>query len=398
MLGRMHVVRPRFGLWLLVSGLLATAACSAGSQGHSVEELDTGGGGGGDSDLDGSEPTDAEPGFDVTIDTTPEDAASLDASCASTEAAAIKPPVDVIMSIDQSGSMSDDIANVKNNVNKLSDYLKKTGLDYRVVMIGTPGTGTYNICVPPPLGLGAPSCGSNPPIFRSVNQNVQSLDTLKLILSTYSSAVGTPTAWADFLRKDAVKVFVPVTDDNSTAVKGLDFDTQLLAKPGGQFGTAAKRNYVMFPIIGAPAYPAETPKCGSNAVNTGPEYIAVAKLTKGKWFPICLTDFGPVFEEIAKDIASSVACELTIPPPPAGETLDPKKVNVSYTPGTPPGPPEDILLDDSKPCDAGANGWQYNADKTKVLLCGDACTKVKADLGAKVNVQFGCETKVKPPS
>ncbi|MEO7091844.1 MAG: hypothetical protein ABI175_01255, partial [Polyangiales bacterium] len=159
-----------------------------------------------------------------------------------------------------------------------------------------------------------------------------------------------------------------------------------------------KRNYVMYPICGAPAFPAETPKCGSNAVNTGSQYLAVAKLTKGRWFPICLTDFGPVFEEIAKNIATSVACELSIPPPPKGETLDPSKVNVSYTPGTPPGPAETVLRDDSKPCDAGANGWQYNADKTKILLCGDACKKIKADLGAKVNVQFGCETKIKPPA
>lgn len=375
-----------------------TTACSAGSKNGETDPLDVGSPGGDTSGVLDGTPSDGEPGFDVSLDSAIDDAGPIDASCATTEAAAIKPPVDVIMSIDQSGSMSDDIANVKNNVNKLSDFLKKTGLDYRVVMIGTPGTGTFNICVPPPLGVGAPSCASNPPIFRSVNQNVQSNDTLKLILSTYSSATGSATAWADFLRKDAVKVFVPITDDNAKGVLGADFDTQLLAKPGGQFGTAAKRNYVMFPIMGAPAFPAESPKCGSNAVNTGPEYIAVAKLTKGKWFPICLTDFGPVFEEIAKDIATSVACELTIPPPPKGETLDPAKVNVTYTPGTPPGAPTDVLRDDSKPCDAGANGWQYNADKTKILLCGDACTKVKADLGAKVNVQFGCETKFKPPA
>ena len=79
--------------------------------------------------------------------------------------------------------MSDDIKNVKTNVNKLSDFLEKTGLDYRVVMIATPGTGTFNVCVPAPLGVGAPTCASNPPIFRSVNQNVQSHDALKWILT-----------------------------------------------------------------------------------------------------------------------------------------------------------------------------------------------------------------------
>jgi hypothetical protein len=102
-----------------------------------------------------------------------------------------------------------------------------------------------------------------------------------------------------------------------------------------------------------------------------------------------------VFEQIAKNVASSVACELTIPPPPTGETLDPKKVNVTYTDGS--GTTTSILQDASKACDMGANGWQYSADGTKILLCGDACTNAKADLSAKVSVQFGCETKVKPP-
>ncbi len=315
-----------------------------------------------------------------------------EAACAKSQAAAKKVPIDVIVSVDQSGSMSDDIANVKANINKLSDFLNMTKLDHRVIMVGTVGTGKYQICVPPPLG-GA-NCAAKPPLFNTVNQNVQSKNTLSLLLSTYDLTSG-DKAWKPVLRKDALKVFVPITDDNST-LTGVEFDKQLLAKPGGQFGDAKKRNYVVFPIMGAPDFPKETPKCGSNAVNTGSEYISLVKLTKGKWFPICLTNFGPVFEEIAKTAASKVACELGIPEPPKGETLDPTKVNVTYTPGG-TGKDEAILQDTSKPCDAGANGWQYNADKSKILLCGTACAKVQADPAAKVNVEFGCETQIVVP-
>ena len=118
------------------------------------------------------------------------------------------------------------------------------------------------------------------------------------------------------------------------------------------------------------------------------------KLAGGKWFPLCSTDFGPLFIDIAKSIATRVACELTIPPAPTGEKLDPNKVNVTYTPAS-GGMPETILKDDSKPCAGGANGWQYNADKTKILLCGDACKKAQSDLGGKVNVAFGCGTQFK---
>lgn len=314
-------------------------------------------------------------------------------ACAKSQAAAKKVPIDVIIGVDQSGSMNDDIANVKANINKLSGFLEKTKLDYRVVMVAKVGTGTYDVCVPAPLG-GA-SCASKPPTFRTSNQVIGSYDVLQKFLSTYDATSG-DKKWSDVLRKEALKVFIPITDDNSKSIKGAEFDKQLLAKPGGQFGTAAKRNYVVYPIIGAPAFPTETPKCGSNAVNTGVEHLAVAKLTGGKWFPICLKDFGPVFEEIAKTAASKVACELGVPPPPSGSTLDPDKVNVVYTPGA-GGASETILQDTSKPCDAGANGWQYSADKTKILLCGATCAKIQADTAAAVDVEFGCETKIVVP-
>ncbi len=314
-------------------------------------------------------------------------------ACAKTQAAAKKVPIDVILGVDQSGSMNDDIANVKANINKLSAFLDKTKLDYRVVMVAKVGTGKYDVCVPPPLG--GSNCASKPPTFRTSNQLIDSFNVLQKFLSTYDATSG-DLKWSDMLRKEALKVFIPISDDNSKVLKGADFDKQLLAKPGGQFGTAAKRNYVVYPIVGAPAFPAETPKCGTNAVNTGPEHVAAAKISGGKWFPICLKDFGPVFEEIAKSAASKVACELGVPMPPNGATLDPDKVNVVYTPGA-GGASETVLQDSGKPCDGGANGWQYNADKSKILLCGATCAKIQADTSAAVDVEFGCETKIVQP-
>jgi hypothetical protein len=308
---------------------------------------------------------------------------------------------------------------VKANINKLSDFLKATKLDYRVVMIASHGAPhhtssfmkAYEVCVPAPLG-GAKCGAPNAPLFKQVNQNVQSFDTLKIILTTYDEKSG-DREWASTLRKDALKVFVPVTDDDSLQLRtdcteeemikpstkawchpdAARFDKALLAKPGGQFGTAERRNYVMYPIVGAAAFPSEK-TCGSNAVNNGKQYLELAKLTKGKWFPICAKDFGPVFAEIAKNVAERVACELKIPDPPTGETIDHDKVNVTWTPSG-GGTPATIKQDSSKPCEGGANGWQYDAAKEKVILCGDACAKVQADPGSKVDLELGCSTQVK---
>jgi len=308
--------------------------------------------------------------------------------CAKAEAEAVRPPVDVIVSVDQSGSMSDDIANVKANINKLADFLKNTGLDYRVVMIGTVGTGSYDLCVPPPLG--GPSCASNGTTFRTVNRNVQSSDTLDIIVSTLSQTTG-PMAWRDFLRPESIKVFVPITDDDSYQLTATAFDSQLLgAAGGGLFGTPTLRKYVFYPITGAAAFPSES-TCGSNAVNNGKVYLDLAKRTKGKWFPICATNFAPVFEEIGKSVASTVACELAIPEPGDGTELDLGQINVKIA--SPDGKTQDILQDGSSCNDA--NGWQYDASKTKIILCGDACAAARGDTGTKVTVEFGCETKVK---
>lgn len=312
-------------------------------------------------------------------------------SCATAQAAAIKAPLDIIVVVDQSGSMSEELTSVKQDINQLSSILATTAIDYRLVMIGTVGTGTYEVCVPPPLG--GPGCASNGTIFRAVDEHIESNDALKLVIKTLTNPTAT-TEWASFLRPNALKVFIPVTDDDSKGSQGLtaaEFDAQLIGTT--LFGTDAKRNYTFYPIIGAAAFPSEA-KCGTSPVNTGPTYIQLAKMTNGKWFPICGAAFASAFAEMGKTLAAGLSCELSIPAPKEGDTLDPDRVNVKLT--SPDGKTvTDVLQDKSAGCDAGANGWQYSADGTKVLLCGDACEAVRADPNTKIDIEFGCQTKVK---
>ena len=413
-------MKLRLGLLL---GFATLAACSGSSSTNDEPglgsdkdasasgEAATGEDGGAGFDIGPGEDTGGGGGDDATVADTgsaPVDTGPADATCATSEVVAAKPPVDVILAVDQSGSMTDgDILNVRNNVNKLSDYLKATGLDYRVVMIANVGTCAATsttcapICVPPPLGGPTADCdnktkalrNSNPPIYRTSNQSVSSTNALSLVLSTYDSTV-VGVGWKDAIRPESFKAIIPITDDNSSLAAAA-FDTSLLAKlPAGTFGSSTDRKYAAFPIMGAAAFPSEA-KCGATMVNNGPNYISLVKLTGGKWFPLCTKDFGPVFIDIAKSIASKVACEVGVPAPPPGETFDPTKVGVVYTPSS--GGSVPISRDDSKPCASGANGWQYSADGKKILLCGTACAGLKADPGGKVSVQFGCAGKPPPP-
>jgi hypothetical protein len=87
----------------------------------------------------------------------------------------------------------------------------------------------------------------------------------------------------------------------------------------------------------------------------------------------------------------AIGCELDVPTPETA-TVDPDEVNVVYTPSG--DTPRTIPQDSTVPCDV-ARGWQYSADKKKIVLCGATCATVRQDPGAKLQVAFGCKTEVR---
>ena len=86
-----------------------------------------------------------------------------------------------------------------------------------------------------------------------------------------------------------------------------------------------------------------------------------------------------------------LACEIAVPTPTQG-TLDPMKVNVSYTPG---GGSEQTIgkVADEASCGA-SGGWYYddNANPTMIILCPSTCDGVQADDEGKIEVVLGCTT------
>ncbi len=101
-------------------------------------------------------------------------------------------------------------------------------------------------------------------------------------------------------------------------------------------------------------------------------------------------DLAKALGKITSDKALS--CVFDVPKSSGGVKVDLNKVNVTFTPST--GKAVDVLKDDTEPCNDGANGWQYSADKTKLFLCGDICDDVKADDGGEVRIVLGCPTEI----
>jgi Mg-chelatase subunit ChlD len=87
----------------------------------------------------------------------------------------------------------------------------------------------------------------------------------------------------------------------------------------------------------------------------------------------------------------NLPCEIVIPDPGLGETIDFDKVNVDFVDSS--GQKERIAQDTA--CNGA--GWHYdNPDApTKIILCGASCDAVQQDLGGNLQVAFGCDTIIK---
>ncbi len=360
-----------------------------------------------------------------------------DSACAnvSAEATLIERPMDIIIIVDNSGSMGAEIQSVENNINdNFANIMASSGIDYRVILIAEHGeaSGPESICIDPPLN--SETCPSsipnntepaiNPPIFYHFdNDDVHSHDSWCKLLDWYdeSDRYGlAPNGWSQWLRDDSFKVFIEITDDGVNCSSGgysfddddnvsggesaaQQFDEDLLALSPAHFGTASKRNYMWYSIVGIepnnpstapwlPTDPVITGQC-SSAPDPGTGYQALSNMTGGLKFPVCEgAGFDSVFQAIAEGVVegAAVPCEFGIPTLDAG-IIDPNQVKVEYTPGNGDPPITYDPVANEAAC-AGGDGFYYDdpVNPTKVTLCPATCDTVQADEGASVVLLLGC--------
>ncbi len=308
-------------------------------------------------------------------------------------------PVDIIIAIDNSGSMSEEAAEVRTNINNFASIIASSGLDYRVVLISS-AAGSTGVCVPAPLGTGAPACASGPEgRLLHIQRSVGSTNAPALVLSQYPM-------YQSFLRMDSAKVFLWITDDESSAQTADSFRTALAAlEPAGMFDIQIHNS-----IVG---YYGETPAtwstrsagaCGSLA-RVGASYMRLAQCltnanapvpdcTPGRTGRVCEADWSTIFEEIARGVVSGipVACEFEVPTPPVGQSIDLELVNVSVL--TTGGVVERTLNQVANEAACTPDGWYVDdpVTPTRITFCTDACRAVQMVPDANVNIDIGCFT------
>jgi hypothetical protein len=354
---------------------------------------------------------------------------------AQAEAMLVREPVDIIIVLDNSGSMSEEMGAAEQNINvNFATILDEAGTDYRVILLSRHRQGeregtdeseaNTSICVTEPLS-GLARCPSENPVFSERffqwGGKIESHDALNWMIDAYDqepedddAADLAPNGYGEWLRTGAKKVFVVMTDDdeaNDDDDTPLTVDTflaGLTAKDQASFGMPQTPAFIFHSIIGVlekadptaaylPTEPLVTEQCEGNGADieaTGETYQELSRLTGGLRFPLCqFPGYDAVFRAIAENVIvqTNVACEFDIPEPPAGTELELDKVAVRQTRSN---GMERQFLQAATPADCQADAFYIDAASNQVHLCPEACEAVRSDPESSVDVLFTCMSTI----
>jgi hypothetical protein len=295
-------------------------------------------------------------------------------------------PVDIIWALDNSGSMDEEASLVQDQINGFASSIFMSGIDYRVMVITAPGF----VNVPPPLGTDAEH-------FLRVDADVQSHNAFEVLLAQW------PT-YSPFMRAGSAVHIIVVTDDESD-MNETEFKSRMEANLGAgrtfTFHAVASEDTTHCPPPPIPCFIMMAGCAGPHgeAADIGHTYYRLAALTGGQTHSICAADWSPLFTRVRDSVVSSasIPCVYTIPDPPAGETFDPTKVNVTFTNGAGVETTLPRAIDEARCTSATGmpeRAWFYdnNDAPTRINLCPAACDFVGSDAAGRLVIVLGCDT------
>ena len=388
---------------LMAISLVFFAGCSDNAANGDVD-------GGQDLDgVDGSSAGDGEDGSQTGDDVQQTDGGTFSdqfEECAAvTELATnTRGPADVIIAVDNTPSMYNEIEEVRANLNHFSQMVQDDGLDLHIILISCltedclNSNNWHTICIDPPVGAegacqpGANTDDSTDHEYLHVNSKVESRKGLESIVDTHDQ-------WGFMLRDNAAKHVVMVSDDNDDWTADQFMTTFVALDPrlsGFQFHAIfAYLSKEPACLIGP-----QEPCCTYSAPDgEGTIYRELVNLTGGVSGDMCLQDFDPVFEQLAGAVIASARlnCLWVIPDPPEGETFESDLVNVEFLDGE-GGRFRIGRVESEAACTGVEHGWYFDDpdDPTVIEVCPQTCEWFQGKIGAQIEVQFGCETWWEP--
>lgn len=386
----------------VVCGLLASAACSSAGRRDSEFHRDgSSSGGDGTSSGGGDDGTSSSGGFGGSSSSS---SSGGFAECASQEASASLSPVYLTILLDKSGSMcyygsgtAQSCGNsnsrwrqVQNALNSFFQSPESAGVFVSVI----PFTGAlWNECdrdtyssVPNgfPYRLELP-VGANVSLGGDPSGGTPTAPALAggLQFSNDQAASGELPANAKVAMLFATDG-VPdgCYDNNGIEINGRDGVSADELQPSLDAAGAAVAANVPLYVLGIG---------GASEFTILDQIAAVAGTNNGTAFKIDASNPGDVGASMLAALSAirgeQLSCDLDLPDPPAGETLDPNKVNVVFTPEG----GEENTLSRSDDC-ADPNGWHYDnpSAPTRIELCDGACDTAKS---GSLKIVLGCATQ-----
>ena len=197
------------------------------------------------------------------------------------ESSKITRSVDIVFSMDTSGSMGDEQASLQTNMTQFISRFETEAksVDYRIYMIGQnfnfPGTGDKII---------------------KINQSIGSSNSLEVLQNFFSGVIPNPTP----LRQDSLKQIVVVTDDEAAGGTGAAFKSFLASHAAFQGKTK---------FNGFVGLPTSVENAACSLAGIGQQYITLGSDPQfaGLIQDIC----SPDWSKLLKDLASSIITDVT---------------------------------------------------------------------------------------
>lgn len=359
--------------------------------------------------------------------------------CASTAVEAVDTtavqPADIVIAIDSSFSMGEEIEFVQTYMNQFSQQIVDSGIDVRVILIGNPppptmdatgdmmaadmptddmatddmmtddgtadgmpgagmpgagggfggggfaggGLGAqHGICIDAPLGSGSCPDDENLPLYAHVTNQVGSNDVLNVIIDTFPE-------WQQHLRPEASKSIVIVSDDDATD------------EPNNSAATFTQNFQALSPDLFA-EWTFNGIFCGMEcpplSAAVGTVFQDLVTQTGGVAGELCEQDFQPVFDRLAEQIitqaGSEIACEWELPPAPPGQTFSVDLVEVTRTTMASGSVAFNRVASEAE---CGPNSWHFDdaLNPTKILACPETCEAMQGEDGGGIGINFSCE-------
>jgi len=297
-------------------------------------------------------------------------------------------PADIIIAIDSSGSMGQEIEQVQANLNEFSKNIKASNVDANVILIASGG---FSICIKPPLGSGTCPDDHNPDgNYYRVPFKVSSTDAFKVIKCSYDgkncyhrTRTGKDRFWKEFRRKNAIVHFIVISDDGSNS--GADkFKSDMLIKDESMTD-------FYFHAIASQDSRYSKGSCNKTSAREGYTYKDFTQSTSGVFGNLCNQEFKQVFDAVAQQVKiSSLTCEWNRPDIPVGMGINTNKTFFKLSSGEDQILPE--YISSELDCQSVNNGWYFekSSDETKIVLCPNSCQWLNEKESSKVEIKIGC--------